>query len=286
MRIDAHQHFWKYSAEQYGWINDEMAVLKRDFLPADLQPLLEAEQFDGSIAVQARQDAEETEWLLELAERHDFIKGVVGWVDLCSPDVDEDLERLARHSKFVGVRHILQSEPDQEFMLRVDFKRGIGMLAKHGLTYDLLLYPRHLPVAVKLVQTFPKQQFVLDHIAKPPIGDGLVEPWDRDIRELAKFENVWCKLSGMVTEARWKEWEPTDFRPYLDVVFEAFGPDRVMIGSDWPVCTVSADYAATMGIVREYVKQFNAGEQEDLLGGNCARFYEMALNGTGEDDPM
>lgn len=273
MKIDAHQHFWKYSADQYGWINDEMAALKRDFLPSDLKPLLETEQFDGSIAVQARQDAEETGWLLELAEQNVFIKGVVGWVDLCSADVDADLERLAAHRKFVGVRHILQSEPDQEFMLRRDFKRGIGMLAGHGLTYDLLLYPRHLPVAAKLVEAFPNQQFVLDHIAKPHIGDGVVEPWDRDIRELAQFDNVWCKVSGMVTEARWKEWEPADFRPYLDVVFEAFGPDRLLIGSDWPVCTVSADYAATMRIVRDYVDETRPDDLDEILGNNCMRFY-------------
>jgi len=275
MKIDAHQHFWKYSADQYGWINDELSALQRDFLPSDLKPLLDAEQFEGSIAVQARQDAEETEWLLEVAGQHDFIKGVVGWVDLCSPDVGADLERLARKPKFVGVRHVLQDEPDQEFMLRVDFKRGIGMLAQHRLTYDLLLYPRHLPVAVKLVAAFPEQQFVLDHIAKPLIAEGLVEPWDRGIRALAEFDNVWCKVSGMVTEARWKEWELADFRPYLDVVFEAFGPERLMIGSDWPVCTVSASYTATMGIVQEYMQQLDADVQEGILGENCARFYAV-----------
>lgn len=282
MRLDAHQHFWNYSAEQYAWIDDAMAPLKRNFLPADLKPLLAAEGFDGSIAVQARQDLEETLWLLQLAAENEFIKGVVGWVDLCSPDVGADLDRLARHPKFVGARHILQAEPDQQFMLRVDFKRGIRMLHDHGLTYDLLLYPRHLPVAVKLVEQFPEQRFVLDHIAKPLIADGLIEPWDRDIRELAKFENVWCKVSGMVTEASWKEWEPADFRPYLDVVFEAFGPRRLMIGSDWPVCTLAADYAATMGIVREYVGQVDAVEQEGILGENCEDFYGVK-EGSGQD---
>lgn len=273
MRLDAHQHFWKYSAEQYGWISNDMAVLKRDFLPADLKPLLAAEGFEGSIAVQARQDPEETQWLLQLAEENDFVKGVVGWVDLCAADVDQDLEQLADHPKFVGVRHILQSEPDDQFMLRMDFKRGIAKLAVHGLAYDLLLYPRHLPVAVKLVREFPEQQFVLDHIAKPLIADGLVEPWNRDIRELADYGNVSCKLSGMVTEADWQDWRKEDFRPYLDVMFEAFGPDRLMIGSDWPVCTVATGYAATMGIVGDYVSQLEAARREDILGGNCERFY-------------
>ncbi|HEY2469634.1 MAG TPA: amidohydrolase family protein [Terracidiphilus sp.] len=273
MRLDAHQHFWKYSAEQYGWITDEMTALRRDYVPVELKPLLSAEGLDGSIAVQARQDAEETRWLLELAEENDFIKGVVGWVDLCSPDVGADLEQLASHPKFVGVRHVLQGEPDEHFMLRVDFKRGIAKLAEFRLTYDLLVYPRHLPVAVRLVREFPHQPFVLDHIAKPMIADGLIEPWDRDIRELAQFDNVWCKVSGMVTEAPWKQWCPADFHPYLDVVLEAFGPDRLMMGSDWPVCTLSGEYAATMGIVREYVLQLDPSQQEDILGGNCAKFY-------------
>jgi L-fuconolactonase len=275
MRLDAHQHFWKYSAEQYGWINDDMANLKRDYLPADLKPLLAAEGFDGSIAVQARQEEEETNWLLQLAEENEFVKGVVGWVDLCSAEVKEELERLAQHPKFVGVRHVLQDEQDDEFMLRRDFKRGIGLLAQHRLTYDLLLYPRHLPVAARLVREFPDQPFVLDHIAKPLIAGGLVEPWDRDIRELATFDNVSCKLSGMVTEAEWKEWESADFRPYLDVVFEAFGPDRLMIGSDWPVCTLSGDYSATLGIVREYISQLDSSVQEDILGLNCAEIYRV-----------
>jgi L-fucono-1,5-lactonase len=275
MRIDAHQHFWEYSPEQYGWISDTMAILKRDFLPADLKPLLGAEGFEGSIAVQARQDTEETKWLLKLAEENDFIKGVVGWVDLCSADVGAELERLAGQAKFVGVRHVLQDEPDDGFMLRRDFRRGIGMLAQHRLTYDLLLYPRHLPVAVRLVREFPDQQFVLDHIAKPLIADGLVEPWDRDIRELAEFDNVWCKLSGMVTEAGWGDWSKEDFRPYLDVVMEAFGPERLMIGSDWPVCMLSAEYTKTMEIVQDYISDLDPGQQEGILGENSAKFYGL-----------
>ena len=283
MRIDAHQHFWMYSAAQYAWISDEMAELKRDFLPRDLKPLLAGQTFDGSfdgsvdgsIVVQARQDLDETRWLLGLADQNDFVKGVVGWVDLCSPDLPAQLDEFAANRKFVGVRHILQGEADDEFMLRPDFQRGIARLAEHGLTYDLLLYPRHLPVAVKLVREFPEQRFVLDHIAKPAIADGLMDPWQRDICELGQFGNVFCKLSGMVTEARWKEWTPQDFQPYLDVVCEAFGKGRLMIGSDWPVCTLSGSYEETMGIVVDYVKRFMPEETDDILGGNCMRFYDV-----------
>jgi len=271
--IDAHQHFWKYSPAEYGWINDEMAALKRDFLPEDLKPLLAASGFDGSIAVQACHTIEETQWLLSLADKSQFIKGVVGWVDLCSADLPAQLDRLANHPRLVGVRHVMQAEPDDEFMLRDDFQRGIACLAGCGLTYDLLLFPRHLPVAVKLVQQFPQQRFVLDHIAKPGIADGLIEPWARDIRELAKHENVCCKLSGMVTEARWKHWKREDFRPYLDVILETFGPQRLMIGSDWPVCSLSATYAETIAIVDDYIRQLAPGQEEQILGGNCASFY-------------
>jgi L-fuconolactonase len=273
MRLDAHQHFWKYSPKEYEWIDESMGVLKRDFLPGDLAPLLQANGFEGCVSVQARQDLEETRWLLELAAQNDFIKGVVGWVDLCSPDVDVPLKRFSKEKKFVGVRHVVQGEPDDEFMLRQDFRRGIARLKEFGLTYDLLVYPRHLPVAVKLVREFPQQRFVLDHVAKPGISAGEIKPWDSDIRELAKAENVWCKVSGMMTEAKWKGWIATDFRPYLEVVFDAFGLDRLMIGSDWPVCTVAADYPATMGIVKDHIGRFPMDERDKVLGGNCAGFY-------------
>jgi L-fuconolactonase len=272
-RLDAHQHFWKYSPVDYGWINDEMAALKRDFLPCDLGPLLAASGFDGCVAVQARQSLEETRWLLELAEQNDFIKGVVGWVDLCSVELPEQFERFARHPKLVGVRHVVQDEPDDEFILRTEFRRGIARLAEFGLAYDLLIHPRHLPIAAKLVREFPKQRFVLDHIAKPAIANGLMQPWKRGLRELAKFENVHCKLSGMVTEARWRQWSAKDFKPYLDVVFEAFGAERLMMGSDWPVCTLSGDYADVMAIVLKWMETIPTAARDGVLGLNCARFY-------------
>ncbi len=273
MRLDAHQHFWKYNPAQHVWMTDDMAVLRRDYLPDELQPLLRAAGFDGTIAVQARQMIEETEWLLQLAGEHDYIQGVVGWVDLQSPSVRTQLEKFSRHPKLVGVRHVVHDEPDDDFMLRPEFRRGIGQLPEFDLTYDLLLFPKHLPVAAKLVAEFPQQRFVLDHIAKPAIRDGLVSPWREDLRRLAEFPNVCCKLSGLVTEAPWKQWRPEQFHPYLEVVLSAFGPERVMIGSDWPVCTLSADYTTTMNIVFHHLRQYPAAVREQALGGNCARFY-------------
>ncbi len=273
MRIDSHQHFWHYSPTEHTWMSGEMSALKRDFLPGDLQPLLAANEFEGSVAVQARQSLEETRWLLELASQHDFIRAVVGWVDLRSEDLPTQLEALSHNPKLAGVRHVVQDEPDNEFMLRPDFRRGISLLGEFNLTYDLLLYPKHLPAAIKLVEEFPNQPFVLDHIAKPKIAEGLLSPWREHIQALATLPNVCCKLSGMVTEANWSQWQAEDFHPYLDTVFAAFGPSRLMIGSDWPVCTISADYGQTTQIVIDYLRQFPEQEQAEVLGGNCARFY-------------
>ena len=256
-------------------MTEGMDVLRRDYLPEELQPLLQAIQFDGSIAVQARQMLAETEWLLQLAETHDFIKGVVGWVDLRSPEVRPQLETFSRHPKLVGVRHVVHDEPDDRFMLLPEFRRGIAQLREFELTYDLLLFPRHLSVAVKLVDEFPDQSFVLDHIGKPLIRNNQISPWKEDLKTLAEYPNVFCKLSGMVTEARWQQWRQQDFHRYLEVVIEAFGPERVMIGSDWPVCTLSGDYESTMRIVMDYTCQFSPTTRDAILGGNCARFYGL-----------
>jgi L-fuconolactonase len=274
-RIDAHQHFWHYNPAEHAWMTDEMAAIRRDFLPEDLRPLLDQLGFDGCVAVQACQNVEETRWLLELARRHEFIRGVVGWVDLRSPELPSQLQRLAGEKKLVGVRHIVQDEPDDEFMLRHDFEAGIAHLAEFGLTYDVLIYPRQLPAAIRLVRKFPHQPFVLDHIAKPAIAAGTREPWETGLRELARSPNLYCKLSGMVTEARWNECQPADFRPYLDAVFEAFGSERLMIGSDWPVCTLSASYASSLNFVLDYIAQFPADVQYGILGANCTRFYRL-----------
>lgn len=273
IRLDSHQHFWQYHPAEYGWMSDGMEVLRRDYLPEELAPLLSAAGYDGTIAVQARQSLEETRWLLDCAARHPFIKGVVGWVDLRSPDVRRQLEQHAAEPKLAGVRHVVHDEPDDRFLMLPEFRRGIGMLREFGLTYDLLLFPRHLPVAVEFVAEFPEQPFVLDHIAKPPIRERKFSPWREDLAELARFPNVWCKLSGMVTEAGWKQWKSEDFHRYLDIVVEAFGPQRLMIGSDWPVCLLSGEYAPVMEIVAEYIQGFPAAERDAVLGGNCARFY-------------
>jgi len=275
MRLDSHQHFWHYSPSEHTWMTELMAALKRDFLPEDLEPLLHGIHFDGSVAVQARQNLEETRWLLELAQQYPFIKGVVGWVDLRSKQLPGQLERFARDPRLVGVRHLVHDEPDDGFMMRPEFRRGISQLRDFDLTYDLLLFPKHLTAAARLVEEFPQQLFVLDHIAKPKIAEGLISPWQDDLRQLAKFPNVFCKLSGMATEARWKQWQPGDFHRYMDIVFDAFGCRRIMIGSDWPVCALSGEYQPVMKIVVDYVQQFPAEDQAAILGGNCARFYQI-----------
>ena len=273
MKIDAHQHFWIFDPTQYPWINDEREKLRRDFLPPALERELVKTKLESSIAVQARQTLEESRWLLTLADHFPLVKGVVGWVDLQSEQVEEPLGELADHPKFVGVRHVVQDEAEDEFMLRPAFLRGLGRLKQFKLTYDLLTFPRHLTVARKVVEKFPDQKFVLDHIAKPFIKAGTISPWDRDLRELAKFKNVWCKVSGLVTEANWNQWKPPDFRPYLDVVFEAFGEDRLMFGSDWPVCLIAGSYEDVLGIVRDYIQPLPEASRQKILGDNAARFY-------------
>jgi len=273
MRIDSHQHYWRYNADEYDWMGPGMEDLQKDYLPANLFPLLAASDIDGTIAVQARQTLEETRWLLGLADQNPFIKGVVGWVDLRSPHIREQLTQFSAHPKLRGVRHVVHDEIDERFILRDEFVCGIAALAEFGLTYDLLLFPKHLPMACELVAMFPEQPFVLDHIAKPQIKGGILAPWDKDLRRLAAFPNVVCKVSGMVTEAAWKAWKREDFRPYLDVVFEAFGPERIMFGSDWPVCTVAASYAEVVSIVAGYVDQLSDTEQAAVWGGTAAWFY-------------
>ncbi|MEN9652392.1 MAG: hypothetical protein RL303_112 [Verrucomicrobiota bacterium] len=272
MRLDAHQHFWSYDAAQYPWIPPG-SPLHRSWLPDDLAALKAPLGFEGSIAVQARQVVGESDWLLGLADRHANVKGVVGWVDLRSDRVEEDLVRLAAHPKFVGVRHVVQDEPDDDFMLGRDFQRGISQLRAHGLTYDILIYPRQLPAAIRLAEAFPEQAFVLDHVAKPNVKDGRLEPWRTDLRRLARLPNVHCKVSGMITEADHRAWRAEQFRPYLDTVFEAFGVSRLMYGSDWPVCLLAGDYRQAFELVDDYARQCTPAERAALFGGNCATFY-------------
>ena len=275
LRIDSHQHFWLYEAAEYPWIDDDKTLLKADYMPDDLAPLMAANGIDGTVAVQARQNLRETEFLLELADSNDFIRGVVGWVDLRADDIAAQLERLAPHPRLVGVRHIVHDEADDRFMLGGSFLDGLALLNQYRLTYDLLLYPRHLRVAIDVVKRFPEQPFVLDHISKPFIKDGILEPWASEIRELASYNNVWCKISGMVTEAAWKSWTQDDYLPYLDVVFDCFGIDRLMFGSDWPVCTLSGSYSEVVGIVRSYIEALSDQEKDKIMGDNATAFYGL-----------
>lgn len=272
MRLDAHQHFWSYEAGQYPWI-PAGSPLARAWLPADLAALQAPLGLDGSIAVQARQTIGESDWLLALADRDPRIKGVVGWVDLRSGRVDDDLRRLAAHPRFVGVRHVVQDEPDPSFMDGADFRRGISCLARHGLTYDILVYPRQLEAAARLAGAFPDQPFVLDHLAKPPVREGGLEPWRTHLRRLAASPNVQCKLSGLLTEADHRCWTPGQFLPYLEAALEAFGPRRLMFGSDWPVCLLAGSYSQAFRMVADFVGGLPEADREAILGGNCARFY-------------
>jgi L-fuconolactonase len=275
MNIDAHQHFWSYSAADYPWIGTGMERLARDYLPADLSSVAAPAGIVGSVAVQARQTPEESRWLLELADTSPIIRGVVGWVDLRSEQVAGELGRYSAHEKFVGVRHVVQDEPDPQFMLGDAFVRGLGHLHQFGLTYDLLLYPPQLPAAVELVARLPEQPFVLDHLAKPRIKTGEIDPWRHDIEALARHDNVCCKVSGLVTEAAWGGWKPADFTPYLDVVLAAFGPERLMFGSDWPVCLLSGAYADVVGLAKEFFSRLSAAEQALVWGGTATRFYGL-----------
>lgn len=277
MRIDSHQHFWRYDPVAYDWIDNTMAVLQRDYLPADLKPLLDRTGVQGTIAVQARQELAETDFLLDLADEYPFVQAVVGWVDLQAPDVRAQLDRYAGRPTLRGIRHIVQSEPDDQFMVRPAFLRGLRVLADYNLTYDLLLFPKHLRVALDVVQQLPNQPFVLDHLAKPLIKAQTFAPWDADIRALAQCPNVQCKVSGMVTEAAWQQWTLDDFKYYLDTVFECFGPERLMFGSDWPVCTLSASYAEVIHLVQDYIRGYAPETQDRLLGGNAARFYGLPI---------
>ncbi len=278
MRIDAHQHFWKYSPLEYPWIGPGMERLAHDHLPGDLATLAAAEGIGGTVAVQARQSLEESRWLLELAAANPLIRGVVGWVDLRSTHVGDQLRTLAEHPKFVGVRHVVQDEPDPRFLLGESFLHGIRQLASFDLTYDLLLYPQQLPVAVEFVGRFPEQPFVLDHLAKPRIKAGEIDSWRRDIRALAARTNVSCKLSGLVTEATWTGWKKTDFTPYLEVALEAFSPQRLMFGSDWPVCTLAAEYADVIGIVTDFLGALAETDRAAILGGTAERLYSLPID--------
>jgi len=275
LQIDSHQHFWKYDPVEHDWIDDSMQLIRRDFLPAELEPVLKANGFDGCITVQSSQSEQENEFQLSNAEAHDFIKGVVGWVDMRAENVEERLAYYKQFKKLKGFRHVLQGEPQRDFMLRPDFLKGIGLLKKYGFTYDILIFPDQLTYAAGLVSRFPDQSFVIDHIAKPGIKQKQLGDWEKGIKAISAFENVFCKVSGMVTEAHWANWKAVDFDPYLDVVVNNFGTKRLMYGSDWPVCKVAADYGDVVGLVKAYFSAFSKTEQQDFFGLNALQFYNI-----------
>lgn len=276
MKIDAHQHFWNYNEKEFDWINEEMKVIKKDFLPQDLEPLLNENKLSGCVAVQARQSEEENNFLLKFADENSFIKAVVGWVDLMKDNIEEKLFYWQQRKKLKGFRHILQGETNRALMLEKNFKRGISFLNKFNFTYDILIFPDQLKYAFELVQLFPEQKFVIDHLAKPYIKSNEIEDWKNDIEKFKSCENVYCKVSGMVTEADWNNHSSQTFEPYLDVVAETFGTKRLMYGSDWPVCLVAASsYNEVFKIVERYFLSFSKDEQEDIFGNNAIQFYNL-----------
>lgn len=274
MKIDSHQHFWKYDPEKYSWITDEMAVIRKDFSPEDLRSVLAKNGFSGCVSVQADQSEAETEALLKMAEKHSFIKGVVGWVDLTSPDVEERLKYFSKSPFLKGIRHTAWDKKG-EFMTALDFQRGLGLLANLGLTYDILVFDYQLGAAVELVQAFTRQKFVLDHMGKPKISGTPDKEWVNNIKHLAKLPNVWCKISGLVTETPGFSWKTSDFTRYLEVVAESFGADRLMFGSDWPVCLSAAEYEEVVGIVEEFFSTYSKEDNEKIFGKNTTEFYNL-----------
>lgn len=274
MQVDTHVHFWKYNRKRDAWITDEMKILQQDYLPEQLSLTLKRNGIDGCVTVQASQEEVETLFLVELAKTHDIIRGVVGWVDLQREDVRERLQYFSQFPVIKGMRHVVQAEPD-DFLLRKNFQRGVAALKDFGYTYDILIYHHQLAPALEFVSAFPDQPFVIDHCAKPGIAEKKIEDWKKHMREMAQHPNVCCKLSGLLTEARWKEWSPADFYPYLDVVFEAFGPSRLLFGSDWPVILVSGMYVQWKSMLEKYMEQLTEEERLAVFGTNAIQFYGL-----------
>lgn len=277
LRIDAHHHLWQYTAADYAWINDGMKLLRRDFTAPEFKREMERAGVDGSVVVQASSTLNETRALLNAAKKFSFIRGVVGWVPLDDPDVEMDLEHFAADPKLRGVRHVLHDESDDDYMLREDFNRGIRTLLRFDLTYDILIFERHLPQTVEFVDRHPGQRFVVDHLAKPRVRDGVMSPWREWMFELAKRPNVYCKLSGLATEAEHGSWTKAQLAEYVDVVLNAFSAERVMFGSDWPVCLLAVSYEAWVGLVREEISKLSASEQERIWSGSAVEAYKLRV---------
>ncbi|MBV9961118.1 MAG: amidohydrolase family protein [Parafilimonas sp.] len=273
--IDSHQHFWKYNNKDFDWITDDMSVIQKDFLPGELQSIYKENNIEGCVAVQVNQTEEENNFFLNLANQFDFIKGIVGWVDLMADDIEDKLSYWSQYKKIKGFRHILQGAKDRALMLTPVFKNGIGCLSKYNFTYDILIYPDQLVYALALAVRFPNQKFIIDHLAKPYIKFGDTEQWKKDMEAFKICQNVYCKISGMVTEADWNDHSLQTFKPYLDVVTETFGTKKIMFGSDWPVCLVAASYKNVLQIVKDYFSSFSINEQKDIFSNNAIEFYNL-----------
>ncbi len=274
MTIDAHQHFWNYQAQRDSWIKEDMSKIRKDFLPENLSPILKKNRIEGCVAVQADQSEKETDFLIRCARNHPFVKGVVGWTDLQSPGVQARLEYYYQFHEVKGFRHIVQSEPDN-FILEDNFCSGIGLLEQYNFTYDILIYHHQLPTALKFIKKFPNQSFVIDHLAKPSIRQRQLKPWKQQLQQIAMHENVCCKLSGFVTEADWENWRASDFKPYFETALEAFGPKRLMYGSDWPVCLLAGEYEDQLQITRQFIDTLSPSEKKAIMGENAVRFYHL-----------
>lgn len=275
MIVDSHQHFWIYEAEKHAWIDDDMKVIRKNFLPENLKIVYQENNIDGCVAVQADQTLAETDFLLDLAKKNDFIKGVVGWVDLRASNIDEVLKQYSKFPKLKGFRHVVQGEADHNFMLRPDFLNGIAALEKYNFTYDILIFPHQLGAALELVRRFPNQKFVIDHIAKPYLKDGFYDGWASLMKAIGEHKNVYCKLSGMTTEADYNNWTPEQIEPYMQLVLEAFGANRILFGSDWPVCLVAGNYTKTKELVTNFIAKLSSEEQAAIMGGNAMQFYNL-----------
>ena len=279
MLIDAHHHLWHYNETDYPWISEGMTELRRDFLIPDLEAVMRGAGVDGTVVVQARQTLQETEWLLNLANTNQQVLGVVGWVPLIDPDVENTLGRFASNPRLRAARHVLHDESDDFYMLREDFNRGVGLLRGFGLAYDILIFERHLPQTLEFVDRHPEQVFIVDHIAKPKIKESVISPWKENIAELARRENVYCKVSGMATEADWNRWTPEQLRPYFDTVLAAFGPKRLMFGSDWPVLTLAATYRRWVDTSLTFMSELSAADQQDICQNTAIRAYRLQIPG-------
>jgi len=275
MVIDSHQHFWIYETEKHAWIDDDMKVIRKNFLPEDLKIVYQENNVDGCVAVQADQTLAETDFLLDLAEKNDFIKGIVGWIDLRAANIDEVLNQYSAFPKLKGFRHVVQGEADHNFMLRPDFLNGIAALEKYNFTYDILIFPHQLGAALELIRRFPNQKFVIDHIAKPYIKDGFYDGWASLMKAISEYPNVYCKLSGMTTEADYNNWTSEQIEPYMQLVLDSFGANRILFGSDWPVCLVAGNYTKTKELVTNFIAKLNSEEQAAIMGGNAIEFYNL-----------